>query len=109
MKCFDLTIENRVAHVVMNRPDKRNSMIQEFWEELPQMVQDIDNGSKARVIVISSTGPHFTSGLDTSLFGGLAQSDAETKEEQDLQAQSIFYNEVTCNYLSCCRAGNLHQ
>jgi enoyl-CoA hydratase len=79
----------------MNRPDKRNSMIREFWEELPQLVRDIDNGSKARVIVISSTGPHFTSGLDTSLFGDLAHSDAETKEEQALQAQSIFYNEVT--------------
>ena len=95
MKCFGLTIENHVAHVVMNRPDKRNSMIREFWEELPQLVRDIDNGSKARVIVISSTGPHFTSGLDTSLFGDLAYSDAETKEEQALQAQSIFYNEVT--------------
>jgi len=95
MKCFGLTIENHVAHVVMNRPDKRNSMIREFWEELPQLVRDIDNGSKARVIVISSTGPHFTSGLDTSLFGDLAQTDAETKEEQALQAQSIFYNEVT--------------
>ena len=95
MKCFDLTIENHVAHVVMNRPEKRNSMIREFWEELPQFVRDIDNGSKARVIVISSTGPHFTSGLDTSLFGDLAYSDAETKEEQALQAQSIFYNEVT--------------
>ena len=95
MNCFDLRIENHVAHVVMNRPDKRNSMIREFWEELPQLVQDIDNGSKARVIVISSTGPHFTSGLDTSLFGDLAYSDAETKEEQALQAQSIFYNEVT--------------
>ena len=95
MKCFDLTIENHVAHIIMNRPDKRNSMIKEFWEELPQLVQDIDHGSKARVIVISSTGPHFTSGLDTSLFGSLARSDAETKEEQALQAQSIFYNEVT--------------
>ena len=95
MKCFGLTIENHVAHVVMNRPDKRNSMIREFWEELPQLVRDIDNESKARVIVISSTGPHFTSGLDTSLFGDLAHSDAETKEEQALQAQSIFYNEVT--------------
>jgi enoyl-CoA hydratase len=94
MKCFDLTIENHVAHVVMNRPDKRNSMIREFWEELPQLVQEIDNGAKARVIVISSTGPHFTSGLDTSLFNGLAHSDAETKEEHALQAPAIFYNEV---------------
>ena len=95
MKCFNLSIEKHVAHVVMNRPDKRNSMIREFWEELPYLVNDIDNSSKARVIVISSTGPHFTSGLDTSFFSELAQSDAVTKEERALQAQLIFYNEVT--------------
>ena len=94
MKCFDLRIEKHVAHVVMKRPEKRNSMIREFWEELPQLVNDIDNGSKARVIVIASEGPHFTSGLDTSLFGDLAKSDAKTKEERALQAQLIFYYEV---------------
>ena len=95
MKCFNLSIEKHVAHVVMNRPDKRNSMIREFWEELPYLVNDIDNSSKARVIVISSTGPHFTSGLDTSLFSDLAKSDAKTKKEKALQEQLIFYNEVT--------------
>ena len=95
MKCFNLRIEKHVAHIVMKRPEKRNSMIREFWEELPQLVNDVDNGSKARVIVIASEGPHFTSGLDTSLFGDLAKSGAETKEERDLQAQLIFYNEIT--------------
>ena len=39
-----------------------------FWDELPAIIQDIDNDSRARVIVISSTGPHFSSGLDISAF-----------------------------------------
>ena len=68
--CFDVDIEDRIAHVVMKRPEKRNSMIPEFWDELPAIVEDIDHGAKARVIVISSTGPHFTSGLDISSIGG---------------------------------------
>ena len=94
MKCFELTIKNNVAHVVLNRPKKRNSMIKEFWEELPELLLDIDNNARARVIVITSTGPHFTSGLDTSLFGDLSLSDAVTARERAIQAQSIFYNEV---------------
>ena len=61
---FDLTIENDIAHICLNRPDKRNSMIPLFWEDLPTVVQDIDNGAKARVIVISSSGPVFTAGMD---------------------------------------------
>ena len=66
--CFDVTIEDRIAHLVMNRPEKRNSMIPEFWDELPQIIQDIDHNSKARVIIVSSTGPHFTAGLDLKAF-----------------------------------------
>ena len=94
MKCFELTIKDNIAHVVLSRPEKRNSMIKEFWEELPELLLDIDNNARARVIVITSTGPHFTSGLDTSLFGDLSLSDAATARERAIQAQSIFYNEV---------------
>jgi len=68
--CFDVSIEDKIAHIVMKRPEKRNSMIPEFWDELPAIIEDIDYGAKARVIVISSTGPHFTSGLDISSIGG---------------------------------------
>ena len=68
--CFDVSIENRVAHIVLNRPDKRNAMIPAFWDELPAIVEDIDENSRARVIVISSTGPHFSSGMDVSAFSG---------------------------------------
>ena len=46
--CFDVSIENRVAHIVLNRPDKRNAMIPAFWDELPAIVEDIDENSRAR-------------------------------------------------------------
>ena len=94
MKCFELTIKDNIAHVVLSRPEKRNSMIKEFWEELPELLLDIDNNARARVIVITSTGPHFTSGLDTSLFENLSLSDATSEKERAVQAQSFFYNEV---------------
>ena len=67
-QCFDVSITDRIAHVVLNRPDKRNNMIRAFWDELPRIIHDIDGQSRARVIVISSTGPHFSSGIDTGMF-----------------------------------------
>ena len=66
--CFEVSIEGRVAHIRLNRPDKRNAMNQAFWDELPAIIDDIDANAKARVIVISSTGPHFSSGLDITDF-----------------------------------------
>ena len=66
--CFDVEIQNQIAHIKLARPEKRNSMIPEFWDELPAIINDIDQQSAARVIVISSTGPHFTAGLDVAAF-----------------------------------------
>ena len=66
--CFEVSIENHIAHVVMNRPEKRNSMTPAFWDELPEIIDCIDADGETRVIVISSTGPHFTAGIDTAIF-----------------------------------------
>lgn len=66
--CFDVTIENNVAHIQMNRPDAFNSMTRPFWNELPAIVSDISDNARARVIVLSSTGKHFCAGMDLAVF-----------------------------------------
>ena len=66
--CFKVSIENNVAHIVLNRPEAFNAMPRPFWNELPTIVHDINDNAKARVIVISSTGKHFTAGMDVSVF-----------------------------------------
>ncbi len=66
--CFTLEIADHIAHIRLNRPDKANSMTLDFWRELPQAVDQISANAEARVIVISSEGKHFTSGMDISVF-----------------------------------------
>lgn len=90
--CFDVTISDNVAHLVLNRPEKRNSMVPEFWSELPSIVHDIDNHSKARVIVISSTGPHFSSGMDISAFSQnpALEGDSARAEEERIRHGATF-------------------
>ena len=65
-QCFKVDIADKIAHVILNRPEKRNAMSPEFWVELPRIIREIDDQAKARVIVISSTGPHFSAGLDAA-------------------------------------------
>ncbi|MEP3724861.1 MAG: enoyl-CoA hydratase-related protein, partial [Parasphingorhabdus sp.] len=67
-ECFDVEIENGIAHIRMNRPEKLNSMNRAFWNDLPEIVEDIDINARARAIVISSTGKHFSAGMDLSVF-----------------------------------------
>ena len=66
--CFDVTVEDKIAHIVMNRADAMNTMTREFWNDLPAIVEEIDREALARVIVISSTGKHFSAGMDLSVF-----------------------------------------
>lgn len=75
--CFTVDITDNIAHIVLSRPEKLNSMNPAFWDELPQIVADIDDNARARVIVISSTGPHFTAGLDLDSF---LASDSESAD-----------------------------
>jgi enoyl-CoA hydratase len=68
-ECFSVTIEDRIAHIQLNRPEAMNAMNRAFWNDLPDIVRDIDGEAKARVIVVSAIGKHFSAGMDLSVFG----------------------------------------
>lgn len=76
--CFDVEVTDTVGHITLNRPDKANSMIPEFWRELPEIARELDASGSVRAVVISSTGKHFCAGMDLAVFGGqLGQAGAE--------------------------------
>jgi len=68
-QCFDVEVADKVAHIVMNRPDKANSMIAAFWSELPEIVGSLSQSGSVRAIVLSGEGKHFCSGMDLAVFG----------------------------------------
>lgn len=86
LQTMQVSIDQHIAHIQLNRPDALNSMIPEFWLELPQVVQEIDRQSAARVIVISSTGKHFSAGMDLSVF---SQMSADFKGEPARRAEKM--------------------
>jgi enoyl-CoA hydratase len=66
--CFDVSLQEKIAHVSLKRPEAFNSMVPEFWQELPEIVNTLDETGEARAIVLSSTGKHFTAGMDLAVF-----------------------------------------
>jgi enoyl-CoA hydratase len=69
-ECFDLELSGGIAHLRMNRPEAMNTMTPAFWRELPALVNELSDAGEARVIVLSSTGKHFTAGMDLAVFQG---------------------------------------
>lgn len=87
-KCFEYSLEDHIAHVTLSRGDELNTMIKEFWSELPDLIVEISNEGEARVILISAKGKHFTAGMD---LGNFTDSDlAEKDEHQGLQNEAIY-------------------
>jgi len=68
--CFEVEVADGVGHLRLNRPDAYNTMVAEFWAELPRIVADLDSSGDCRALVLSSTGKHFTAGMDLGVFTG---------------------------------------
>ncbi len=107
-EAFNVEIDDNIAHVVLNRPEKRNAMDRAFWKELPEIIHDIDDNARARVIVISSTGPHFSAGLDLSMFSAGADTSVTRTADQTLQRAAASYDNIlmmqkSFNCLEECR------
>lgn len=67
-KCFELKTEDKIAHLTMSRGQQLNTMTVDFWRELPEICRQVDQDAAARVIVLSSTGKHFSAGMDLANF-----------------------------------------
>ncbi|MFZ6641365.1 enoyl-CoA hydratase-related protein [Undibacterium sp. TC4M20W] len=77
-QCFDFSISNKIAHLRLNRPATLNTMQPVFFRELTEILQNLQNQANARVLIISSTGKHFTAGMALDVFagGGITLDDA---------------------------------
>jgi enoyl-CoA hydratase/carnithine racemase len=103
---LDLTVENHIAHIQFNRPEKFNSMIMEFWQDMIDVFSDIEKNADARVVVISSLGKHFTAGLDLAAFAGLANdmnSDIDGARIREQFKNNVLELQESFNVIEKCR------
>lgn len=92
-----LHIADHVAHLKLNRPQALNAMNKDFWREFPQAINAISQDASVRVVVLSSTGKHFSAGLDVALLSeliGQSRDDEAHRRKQFMEtvllAQETF-------------------
>jgi enoyl-CoA hydratase len=59
-----------VAHLQLNRPERLNTLAPPFFPALRDAVTALDDAGQTRVLVISSTGRHFSAGMALEVFDG---------------------------------------
>jgi enoyl-CoA hydratase len=102
MDCFSLTERDRVAHLVLNRPQSLNTMGPVFWRELDDVLARLHRENTARALVISSTGKHFSAGMALETFGGTLLDD-RTPEGRAAMADLIAELQSTFTRLETLR------
>ena len=65
---FLLDVHEHVAHLRLKQAERSNTMAPAFFPALRDAVRGLHDGA-ARVLVISSTGPHFSAGLSLDAYG----------------------------------------
>ncbi|MCC9596589.1 MULTISPECIES: enoyl-CoA hydratase-related protein [unclassified Rubrivivax] len=60
--------DNGVAHLQLARPERLNTMTPAFFPALREVVESLNAEGRTRVLVISSTGKHFSAGMALDVF-----------------------------------------
>ena len=89
LTCFSLSITDHIAHLVLNRPDALNTMHRTFWRELDAVLTHLHKSADARVLVISSTGKHFSAGMALETFSG-----DDLMEDQTPESRAAIYDKL---------------
>ena len=80
-------VENNIATIVINRPDKLNALNKDVFTDLIKVLDEIESNTEIRSVIITGAGlKAFVAGADITEFGGLnkEQSMAMAKRGQDI-------------------------
>src|SRR5262245_51933866 len=59
-----------IARLTLNRPERMNTMQPGFFPGLRGAVRTLDDAGQTRVLILSSTGKHFSAGMALDVFAG---------------------------------------
>jgi len=71
-----VNIQDHIATVVLNRPEKMNALDQAGFEQLTSAALEIGEDSSVRAVLIHAKGDHFCSGADKSFLQGAVSEPA---------------------------------
>jgi enoyl-CoA hydratase len=93
-----------IAHVQLNRPDALNTMNADFWTDMVAVFTAIDADTSVRAVVISSTGRHFTAGLDLKWAGtSLGNASADAGRAREKFRRHVLHLQESFNVIDRCR------
>lgn len=101
---FTVEIAGHIARLTLSNPQKANALGEDFWTECAEAFQHINDDPDVRVVVVASTGKHFTSGIDLSYLQSLLPpEDADPARAMDKMRRKIKFLQAAFEAIDKCR------
>ncbi len=102
---LSVTLEDHIATVRLNRPEKANAMNATMWEEIRKAFRWVDETPEARVAILQAEGKLFTAGIDLQMLMGMnaqIQNDCDGRTREGLR-RVILDLQDTLTSMERCR------
>ncbi|PKO86418.1 MAG: enoyl-CoA hydratase [Betaproteobacteria bacterium HGW-Betaproteobacteria-12] len=77
-----LSLDQGIAEIRLNRPDKSNAINDAMWREIRQACEWADATPAVRVVILSGAGKNFCAGIDLAMLGSIRQRVAAPEPAQ---------------------------
>jgi enoyl-CoA hydratase len=98
--CFKIETDGHVAWLILNRPEKRNTMGLAFFEEISDLFEEFDSDPNVWVVIMKAEGKSFSAGTDleeaATLLGQGSADGRERMREDILALQRAFTRIERC-------------
>ena len=91
-----LDIQDGVATVTLNRPEKKNALSEAVFEGLPKVAQEIGETDGIRAVILTGAGGAFSAGIDLGFLQSLLPKLDEIKKEMAGPTPNLFQRPCTC-------------
>ena len=103
LETLGLEIDQQVATVTLNRPDKANAMSATMWDELQTCFEWLDEEPSVRAVILAGNGKNFCSGIDLGMLSGVAESNPEHARRAETLRRTILRLQGNLSAIEKCR------
>lgn len=88
-------VENRIAYITLNRPEKRNAFNEILVEELKDSFRNAENDDLVKIVVLKANGEVFSAGADLGYLQGLQKNTYQENLDDSMSLKALYQQMYT--------------
>lgn len=86
----EVSIQNRIGTILLNRPEKRNALNNEMVNQLLAVLDELEKNTACKIVIIKAKGEAFCAGADLNYLQQLQTNTYEQNLEDSRQLMTMY-------------------